>query len=608
MADRFIAPNGAGDGSSWANAASIKALSQMISQAGPGGKVLIRADAGDVYQFNGSADTLTLSAGGAVGNPVKVYGSRSDGTPAKALFSSTRTQWQKPTDSEQTTDVSAWNHGSDLIYLQSGASHITFSGLAFTRCQFGFIFKSPVVGITIEDCDAYNVRAFQDVSAGIAARNIILRRINVVGFSKKAFRMRGDSSDWLFLDIVADSARQDRDNFAMGIEFNETAHQATVRNCEFMNCHDTLNAYHNGDGISAELGNYELLLEDVKSHGHTDGGFDLKAQNTVLRRTHCYDNKVNYRCWGKQRYESVKSGPTKYRGGAGNRAHIGLYGTTGTVADLTVAGIELQDSGEAGGYIFWAWNDNAKAVISGAKITNPSNLPLTKINGAGASITVDQSSTPPVSPPPPPVQTVEAVAWKAGFEKGIPSTVPAGTIVASVGARNLVLEENAIVTPPVSPPVVVPPPVTPTPVPNVKWALTPSSGDGVTFELKDKGVDSYGSWQDVRVYGSPAVQKTMVVTFGTLAANPTEYWKSEIGQRLVGGGLGAATLSYVLSDGVTRKIVPVTPVGTSAPLILQSALTASKLGYVWHSLEFSLPAGRSSELVLRIYNPKLVKA
>src|SRR5712691_5664812 len=63
---RYImsAPAGNGNGDSWANAASIWQLNDMIAAAGPGGTVYVRADAGS-YSF--TDNRISVNTGGQAG-------------------------------------------------------------------------------------------------------------------------------------------------------------------------------------------------------------------------------------------------------------------------------------------------------------------------------------------------------------------------------------------------------------------------------------------------------------------------------------------------------------------------------------------------------------
>ena len=65
------APAGNGTGDSWANAASLWRLNDMIAAAGPGGTVYVRADAGP---YSLASNKVNISVGGKVGSPVTIIG------------------------------------------------------------------------------------------------------------------------------------------------------------------------------------------------------------------------------------------------------------------------------------------------------------------------------------------------------------------------------------------------------------------------------------------------------------------------------------------------------------------------------------------------------
>src|SRR5262249_58827852 len=77
------APAGSANGDSWANAASIWQLNDMIAAVSPGGTVYVRADAGS-YSF--TDNRVTINGGGQVGSPVIVIGVDQGLAPVKATF------------------------------------------------------------------------------------------------------------------------------------------------------------------------------------------------------------------------------------------------------------------------------------------------------------------------------------------------------------------------------------------------------------------------------------------------------------------------------------------------------------------------------------------
>lgn len=85
--------------------------------------------------------------------------------------------------------------------------------------------------------------------------------------------------------------------------------------------------YWNGDGVSAERGCDNGLIEDMQISGCSDAACDVKAGNVIFRRVTAWDNKRNFRLYapGLRMEECVVSAARK-RGGSGGTALIMLKG------------------------------------------------------------------------------------------------------------------------------------------------------------------------------------------------------------------------------------------------------------------------------------------
>lgn len=335
----FIAPSGSGSGKSWADAAGIESLPDLIAQGGPGSVVHIRADENDTYDLSGK--TLRIGRGGTKQAPVTIRGARSDGTVGYAHLHSDRTPWTLPASSEAVTDTSQWNQGGDLFLVTSGVQNIVFEHLDLRRAGNAIKLSDSMRGLTIRDCRGYNVRRFLEMNGNIDVSDVSVSNVTVVGFSKHCFRCRGTGGNWLFEAITANSGRQDGDNFAVGIGINEKVHGIVIRNSEFSNCHDSQNRYWNADGISSEEENTDILIEHVVCHGHTDGGLDLKSSRTTVRNCEFYDNKINVRAWGDIALINNITRSARLRGGVGYAAHIGVYANKEVTANVRIDGIRM---------------------------------------------------------------------------------------------------------------------------------------------------------------------------------------------------------------------------------------------------------------------------
>lgn len=382
----YIIPGGVGDGSSWASGANIANLNFLIDQVGPGGVVYIRANDGDIYASN----SYTITNGGASGEPITISGRSSNGDFNHAIISGGRTNWTLPSNSEITTNTALWTHGGDFLELGTGANHLRFEYLDIRRVQNAFEQTSIITDIQYRNLEGYNVRRFIESSAGANVTNVVIDTVNIVGHSKHGIRIRGSSNNWLLNNVNINSGRQDYDNFAVCIAISETAHDITVNNALLENCHDTNGSYWNGDGISTEVGNYDLFFKNIETHGHTDGGIDSKGR-TSYTNVHSYDNKVNLRLHANNHIANgVTSNTVNMRGGTGHPAHIGLYynnpvnrGTTAIINNLVV-------NETANGNIIWHAGNNCSLTVNTYTLTyTDPPATLNKVSGGvvGNSLT-----------------------------------------------------------------------------------------------------------------------------------------------------------------------------------------------------------------------------
>ena len=294
----FIAPAAAGDasGSSWANAAAIDQLSNLIAIAAvTGAEIRLRADAGE-YALPG---TLNITKGGAnAASAVRVRGTDVNGLPMKAVLRGNRANPWAPGRANGTS--------SGNLLLLAGASHLFFSHLDFRDQGNGCIrVGADIANLRIEDVTATNVRTFfENTVSGLnksaAITGLTIRRCEGHGYSKRFARVQYDSSGILIEDCLGDSERQDGDNFASGIAFGGTAHGAVINRTVMRNHIDTLHRYQNGDGFAGERGNYDIELNDCGSYNNTDGGYDFKGDNVRFNRCIGQGNHRNFRCWGLQ--------------------------------------------------------------------------------------------------------------------------------------------------------------------------------------------------------------------------------------------------------------------------------------------------------------------
>jgi hypothetical protein len=315
-----IAParSGSGDGSSWENAGQLSDLADFARRAG-GRPIWLRADQGS-YQ----TQPIQVAVGGKDRAPLTITGVDAAGKPAKAELVGTRTA---PYSLQG-------DPGGEVFRLGRGADHVRLQNLSFRNEGLAVRVTGDLRDLTIENVDAHNVRRFFDTQASgkgatASVDGLVLRQVEIAGYSKAAIRLRNDTRKVLIEDVVGDSQGQDGDKFAMGVHLTDTVHDVTLRRVTMKNSRDSTGGYWNGDGFASERGTYDIRFEDTLAAGNSDGGYDLKTRNVTMTRAVAEDNKRNFRLWqGGTLTDVVSRDPVK-RGGVGGAAHFWFGGGGG---------------------------------------------------------------------------------------------------------------------------------------------------------------------------------------------------------------------------------------------------------------------------------------
>lgn len=360
-----VAPDGDGDGSSWDDAAGLQDLPGLVEELDGGGQVWLRGDAG-AYRVK---DSIALAAGGSDGEPVVVRGVDEDGDPDAAEIESDRADPYEP-DGER---------GSDVLELRDGADHLVFRDLAFSNVGAAFTVAGPIEDLTVEQVTADNVRYFltninggsgRDGDGDATVSGLVIRHVDVDGFSKSVLMLRYDSHDVLVQDVAGDSQGQDGDDFAMGVSLKGSVHAVVLRRVRMDNSVSTQGGYWNGDGFAAERDVDDVLLQDTSASGSTDAGYDLKSSDTRLVDAQASGNKRNFRFWSDVEGVRLSGQAPSKRGGSGAAAQVWLA----KGADVTLADSELLDSGDL---VVEAGTD-AQLEMTGGRITQPDDGELAR--------------------------------------------------------------------------------------------------------------------------------------------------------------------------------------------------------------------------------------
>lgn len=333
----YISPTGAGDksGSDWANAATIFSLDAMIQKAGPGGTVLLKADAG---AYNLGTKTLNMTHGGADGSPVTIKGVDSAGHDMAAEIIGTRA-----------LDATALTQpGGQAFVMNAGANNLVFSNFDIKNVQNAFRASADVSNIEIGNIQATNVQRFFDdrpanddplKTATISGLNI--HDVNITGYSKGAIRLQFDTHDVKITNVTADSAGQNFDYFAIGVHMGGTVHDVVLDGVTMLNNQNFSGTYWNGDGFASEYGTHHITFIDTVSKGNTDGGYDLKSDYTTLIRATAEDNSRNFRFWGTHNTMTDSAGLDPHNRSGGVASQVWIHGG----ADISIVHSEFIDSG-----------------------------------------------------------------------------------------------------------------------------------------------------------------------------------------------------------------------------------------------------------------------
>lgn len=318
----YVSPDGSGNGTSWEDAASIADLPGLAERVGAGGLIAILAEgqyevADAIDLSNASQVTISGCTRNMAAKPAKIVGSRRNWNGRKA-------------------DAREFG-GNTLFSIGSGASGLTLSNLDVSNlARVADMRDSRARGMVFENIAFRNIRdgIFTDESSAVSG--LTIRNFSGRGFSKKAIRFHGRCSDWLVENCELDSGQQYGDDFAVGIECNDTANGLRIAGGFTANCLDIRpeEKYWNGDGVASERGNYNIVIENHHSYGHSDGGYDLKSEATRLINCVAENNKRNYRIWGGSsrapiQLEGCRSLKPTYPGGNGGAYHMWLGGTGG---------------------------------------------------------------------------------------------------------------------------------------------------------------------------------------------------------------------------------------------------------------------------------------
>lgn len=393
---------GAGDGSSWANAAPFANIPALIAASAPDGVVALYS--GDVFP----ASILALAAcGGTPGHPVTVMGMDGLFNPEYAVIDGSRTPFDFPAE-PTVTQVGAWASGNALFQITAALGNLSFKYLEIREVSVPFNVNhtaGTVTNLVFQHLRGRNTRYFVDhangqpaaPAPGFAIDGITFDDIDLDGYSKNAVRLRGKdpanaARNITFNNIHFNSHRQDGDSFAEGLTLDGWAYNVTWTNCTGLNHHDSQGGnqanYWNGDSFPAEELHTGLLFVDCTATGNTDAGWDLKS-SAVLIRPVSGDNKRLWKFWNADFdvQNPVISAPPNKRGGTGSPCILNInQNTAGACPHVRVTNADFRLNGQVGAFEIdfdSGLNNNAGAVV---KYINVQRDAVPALNNSGAHI------------------------------------------------------------------------------------------------------------------------------------------------------------------------------------------------------------------------------
>jgi serralysin len=372
----FVGPSGGGDGSSWAEAASIARLPKLLATARPGAVVALRADAG-AYRLT---SPLPLSATGTAGRPVIIEGLDRDGSPAAAHIVGTRV----------TPYRAGGFPGAEAFRIAGGSAHLMFDDIAFSSVGDPFRLLGSTRDITISDVQATNVRRFLLTlsDAGSASvTGLTVSHVTIRGFSKDAFKIGYDSSDVVLRDVLGDSEHQDGDHFADGVHLVDTTHHVLLQHVTMRDMRDTTSSYWNGDGFTTEQGVRDVVFDHTVAADNTDAGYDLKSTANTLRFAVATGNKRNFRIWNEAvMTHCIASDPHIY-GGTGRQTQLWLN----NAAHVRATASTFTDASPA--TLVFDLDPDATLHVGTSRIDHGAGSQLSHVDaGANLSLTDDHTS------------------------------------------------------------------------------------------------------------------------------------------------------------------------------------------------------------------------
>lgn len=287
-----------------------------------------------------------------------------------------------------TTPIAA--QGEQVYYATTGAA---YRNLAARDVGNGLVvFDRPVRGVTIDHVrvdGAYRVienRGFDGAPASIIGLRVT--GVTAINLRRGFARIRYASRDGVFADVSASGTLSTgAHDLPVGIALDDEAadfrfERCTMRGFRWRRKDDQ---YWNGDGFSAERDNRRLLFRQCAAWDNSDGGFDLKAADSVLDDCVAGRNGRNFRLWSSIRATRLTSIDPVKIGGIGDTVHLAVMGPKSPDAapiEIRIAHLSVKSARRWP--VFDVHDGPVRIVIDAHDIDVPAGTQLVRLRGKGS--------------------------------------------------------------------------------------------------------------------------------------------------------------------------------------------------------------------------------
>lgn len=254
------------------------------------------------------------------------------------------------------------------------------------------VLDRPTSGVVVDDVrvdGGYRVVENTGIDRSAAAC-VGLRVSNVTATNlRRGFaRIRYDSRDGSFADITASGMlTTGAHDLPCGIAMADEASDFRFDRCTMRGFRWKRKdrQYWNGDGFSAERGNRRLIFRNCAAWENSDGGFDLKASDSLLDDCLSGRNARNYRLWSSIRATRLTSLDPIKVGGIGDTVHFALMGAKarqGAPIVIRIAHLVVKSS--RAWPIFDVHDGPVRIIVDTHDINVPAGTPMIRPRGKGS--------------------------------------------------------------------------------------------------------------------------------------------------------------------------------------------------------------------------------